>query len=519
MKHGIGPHGELENETSDRSRWIALYVLCAGMLMIVLDATVVNVALPTIQDDLGFSTSNLAWVVNGYLIAFGSLLLLAGRLGDLLGRRNIFLIGLVLFTIASVLCGSAQTQEWLIVARFLQGVGGALTSAVILGMIVTMFPDAREQAKAIGIFAFVASGGGSVGLIAGGILTQALNWHWIFFINVPIGIITWIFARRLLENDRGIGFSKGADFPGAVLITGALMVAVYTMVKPAAEEGWTSGITLALGALAIVLLVLFVIRESTAKTPLIPLRIFKNRNVSGANTIQALAAAGMFGVFFLGALYVQRVLGYDALETGFAFLPTTIAMGTLSVRYSEPLIMRFGPRTILIPGLVLIALALAIFTRAPVEGDYWSHVLPVMILLGTGAGLAFPALMNLSMSSATREDAGLASGLVNTSAQVGAAVGLALLATLSATRSENQIAEGVNEAVAQVNGYHLAFWVAAGLVCAAIAIAVFIMKPAPAMEAPEEDLPPGGPIEDHAEKHPPVKGNIAEPVFTESNEP
>jgi EmrB/QacA subfamily drug resistance transporter len=489
MKHEIGPEGQI-SEPNDRSRWIALYVLCTGMLMIVLDATVVNVALPTIQDDLGFTTSNLAWVVNGYLIAFGSLLLLAGRLGDLIGRRNVFLAGLLVFTTASVICGVAQSQEVLIGARFVQGVGGAMTSAVILGMIVTMFPDPREQAKAIGVFAFVASGGGSVGLIAGGILTQSLSWHWIFFINIPIGIATGIFAMRLLEKDKGIGFDKGADFPGAVLITGALMLGVYTIVKPAAEQGWGAGITLGLGALSLLLIALFILREATARTPLIPLRIFRHRNVTGANIIQALGAAGMFGVFFLGALYLQRILGYDALQTGFAFLPTTIAMGTLSVRYSEPLIMRFGPRAVLIPGLMLIAAALAYFTTAPVDGSYWGHVFPVMILLGTGAGLAFPALMNLSMSSATMEDAGLASGLVNTSAQVGAAMGLAILATLSASRTENLIGDGASNASALVDGYHLAFWVAVGLVGLGIVVALAVLKPAPASQM--EQLPEGG---------------------------
>jgi len=476
MKHEIGSQGELE-EVADRSRWIALYVLCAGMLMIVLDATVVNVALPTIQDDLGFSTSNLAWVVNGYLIAFGSLLLLAGRLGDLIGRRTILLAGLTLFTAASLACGLAQNQEMLIVARFLQGVGGAMSSAVTLGMIVTMFPDPREQAKAIGIFAFVASGGGSVGLLAGGILTQSFSWHWIFFINIPIGLATFFAARRLLKKDQGIGFDKGADFPGAILVTSALMLGVYTIVKPAAEEGWGAGITLALGALTLILLGAFVLREATARTPLIPLRIFRNRNVSGANVIQALAGAGMFGVFFLGALYVQRILGYDALETGLAFLPTTIAMGTLSVKFSEPLIMRYGPRTVLIPGLILIAFALALFTRAPVSGDYWVHVAPVMALLGLGAGLAFPALMNLAMSSATAEDAGLASGLVNTTAQVGAAVGLALLATLSASRSDGLIADGISQNTALTDGYHFAFWVASALMAVAVMIAIFVIRP------------------------------------------
>src|SRR2546421_10224706 len=317
---------------SDRSRWIALYVLCVGMLMIVLDVTVVNVALPSIQDDLGFSQSSLAWVVNAYLITFGGLLLLAGRLGDLISRRGVFLAGLAVFTSASLVCGVAPSQEMLVAARFVQGVGGAMTSAVILGMIVTMFPEPREQAKAIGVYGFVASAGGSIGLLVGGVLTQAVNWHWIFFVNIPIGIATGLVAVRLLERERGIGFGGGADVPGAVLITSSLMLGVYTIVKPAAEYGWGAGRTLGLAAASLALLVAFVVREARAANPLIPLGIFRSRNVSGANVIQALLVAGMFGTFFLGSLYLQRVRHYDALEIGLAFLPATIVMGILSLR-------------------------------------------------------------------------------------------------------------------------------------------------------------------------------------------
>ena len=463
---------------TDRNRWIALYVLCVGMLMIVLDVTVVNVALPSIQDDLGFSQSSLAWVVNAYMIAFGGLLLFAGRFGDILGRKNIFMAGLGVFTVASLLCGVAQSQELLVAARFVQGVGGAMTSAVILGMIVTMFPEPREQAKAIGVFAFVASAGGSVGLLAGGVLTQSINWHWIFFVNIPIGIATAVLAWRLLDGDKGIGFGEGADIPGAILITSSLLLGVYTIVKPAAEFGWGSGQTLGLGAVSLVLLVAFVVREARASNPLIPLRIFRSRNVSGANVIQALSVAGMFGLFFLGALYLQRVLGYDALEIGLAFLPATIVMGALSLRYSERLIMRFGARTTLLPGLVLIGAGLALFAQAPVDGSYVRHVLPVMIVLGFGAGVSFPALMTLAMSGATQSDAGLASGLVNTTAQVGGALGLAVLATLSATRSENLIDGGeATASSALTSGYHLAFLIGAGLVVAALVVAVTVLQP------------------------------------------
>jgi EmrB/QacA subfamily drug resistance transporter len=463
--------------TGDRSRWVALYVLCAGVLMIVLDVTVVNVALPTIQDDLGFSTSNLAWVVNAYLIAFGGLLLLAGRFGDLIGRRTILLAGLAVFTLASLACGLAESQEVLVAARFVQGIGGAMTSAVILGMIVMMFPEPREQAKAIGVYAFVASAGGSVGLLAGGIITQAINWHWIFFVNVPIGIATAVASRRLLDRDRGIGFGEGADIPGGVLITSSLMLGVYTIVKPAADYGWGAGRTLAFGAGALALLALFIAREATASNPLMPLRMFRSRNVAGANAVQVLTVAGMFGMFFLGSLYLERILGYDALEIGLAFLPVTIVMGTLSVRFAEPLITRFGARRLLFPGLTLVTAGLVYFTQSPVDGSYALHVLPVMILLGTGIGVCFPALMTIAMSGATRSDAGLASGLVNTSAQVGGALGLAVLATVAASRSDSLIEGGQSTAAALTGGYHLAFWIAAGLVVAAIGIAVAVLQP------------------------------------------
>ncbi len=471
---------------TDRNRWLALYVLCTGMLMIVLDMTVVNVALPYIQDDLGFSNSSLAWTVNAYLIAFGGLLLLAGRFGDLVGRRDVFLAGLALFTVASLLCGLAQSQEVLVGARFIQGVGGAMTSAVILGMIVTMFPEPREQAKAIGVYAFVASGGGSVGLLAGGVLTESINWHWIFFINVPIAIVTALLAVRLIERDEGIGFGGGADVPGAVLITSSLMLGVYTIVKPAAENGWGDPQTLLLSAVSLALLAAFITREATAKNPLIPLGIFRSRNITGANVIQALSISGMFATFFLGTLYLQRILGYDALEIGFAFLPATIAMGVMSARYSDRLVTRFGARTTLIPGLVLIMASLALFSRAPVGGSWVEHILPVMLLLGFGAGMAFPALMSLAMSGVERHEAGLASGLVNTTAQVGAALGLAVLATLSASHSDDLIANGEGTAQALTDGYHLSFWIGAALVLAAIVVAITVL--APDQQADEVEL-------------------------------
>jgi EmrB/QacA subfamily drug resistance transporter len=472
--------------TIQQNRWPALYVLCVGMLMIVLDATIVNVALPSIQDDLGFSQSDLAWVVNAYLIAFGGLLLLAGRLGDLLGQRRIFLIGLAVFTAASLVCAVAQSQGVLVGARFVQGAGGALTSAVILGMVVTMFPEPREQAKAIGIYTFVAVAGGSIGLLVGGALTEAINWHWIFFVNLPIGVATALFALRLVPERPGIGLSHGADLPGAVLLTGGLMLLVYAIVD-AAEQGWGSVQTLGLGAASIALLAAFVGRQARVANPLVPLRIFRSRNVTGANLVQALIVVGMFSMFFLGALYMQRILGYDALEVGLAFLPTTLAMGAMSFGISARLNLRFGPKATLVPSMVAIGLGLVLFARTPVDATYAVDLLPSLLLLGLGAGLAFPSLMTLAMSGATPSDSGLASGLVNTSVQVGGALGLAVLATLATDRTEALRADGELAASALNSGYHLAYLIGAALVAVAVLVAAEVIRAAPAPVEEQEE--------------------------------
>jgi EmrB/QacA subfamily drug resistance transporter len=465
---------------TDRARWLALYVLCGSMLMIVLDATIVNVALPSIKADLHFGESSLAWVVNAYLLAFGGLLLLAGRLGDLIGRRRIFLIGLGVFTAASAMCGLAVNQQLLVAARFAQGAGGALASAVVLGMIVTMFPEARDQAKAIGVFAFVASAGGAVGLLAGGVITEAISWHWIFFVNVPIGVVVAVAAVRLVRPDAGLGFSAGADVPGAVLVTSALMLGVYTIVKPAAERGWLAAQTLGLGAVSIAMLAGFVVRQAHARSPLMPLQLFRSRNVVAANLIQVIGAAGMFGTFFLGTLYLQNVKHYDAIQIGLAFLPVTLCMGTLSVKYSERLITRFGPRAVSLSGLVLMAVGLALFALAPADADYLTRLLPTMALLGAGAGVCFPALMGLAMSGVKPDQAGLASGLVNTTAQVGGALGLAVLATLATGRTQHLAQSGTSHVGTLVGGYHLAFWTATTLIVAAIAIGAALLTRTPA---------------------------------------
>ena len=468
------------------SRWLALVVLCAGMLMIVLDATIVNVALPSIQRDLGFSQASLAWVVNAYLITFGGLLLLAGRLGDLIGRKRIFIAGLAVFTAASLLCGVSTSPAMLIGARLVQGVGGAMTSTVILGVIVTMFPEPREQARAIGVFSFTAAAGGSIGLLAGGVFTQAVSWHWIFFVNLPIGIAAALLAVRLLESDRGLGLRQGADVLGAVLVTAALMLGVYTIVE-ARDYGWASLRTLGFGAVALLLMAGFLARQARATNPLLPLGLFRSRNVSGANLIQILMVAGMFGMFFLGALYLQRVLGYDPMQIGLAFMPVAVAIGALSFRYSARLNTRFGARSVLVVGLTLVVAGLALFARAPENAGYVVDILPGMLLLGIGGGLSFPAVMTLGMSDATPSDSGLVSGLVNTTAQVGGSLGLAVLATLATSRTDSLLAGGQSVRAALTDGYHLSFAIGAGLVAVAIVIAATVLRPQPAASAEADE--------------------------------
>jgi len=487
-------------QTTDDNRWLALYVLCAGMLMIVLDGTIVNVALPSIQESLGFSQANLAWVVNAYLIPFGGLLLLAGRLGDLLGQRRVFLVGLAIFTVASALCAASPTQGVLIGARFIQGIGGALSSAVILAMIVRMFPAPAEQAKAIGVYGFVASAGGSIGLLLGGILTQAISWHFIFVINLPIGVLVGWLALRLVDDPKGLGLQEGADFPGAALVTLALMLGVFTILQ-ITEWGWGDPRTIAGLLISAALLAAFLRRQGRISNPLMPLRLFRSRNVVGANSVQALLVAGMFGMFFLGALYLQKVLGYSALEVGLAFLPTTVVMGGLSLGFSEKLIMRFGPRNILIPGFVMVTIALLLFARTPVDGNYLTDLLPPFLLIGIGIGTSFPGIMILAMSGATPEDAGLASGLVNTSMQVGGAVGLAVLATLSTERSENLLAAGDSTAQALTSGYHLAYLVGACLAAVSVLVAIFVIRPVPTPAMPGLD-PADGPVAEPPEVDP-----------------
>jgi EmrB/QacA subfamily drug resistance transporter len=453
--------------STNRGRWLALTVLCAQTLMIVLDQTIVNVALPSIRDDLGFSQAGLAWVINAYLIAFGGLLLLTGRLGDLIGRRRVFLIGLVVFTAASLLCGLAWNADVLIVARFVQGIGGATSSAVVLSMIVGLFPEPAERAKAIGAFSFVQASGASIGNLAGGVLTQAVSWHWIFLINLPIGIAAAALAGRVLRADRGVGIGAGADVLGAVLVTAALMLGVYSIVEIDGTR------TLGFGALAVVLLVAFVIRQAKAANPLLPLRIFASRTLSGANVVLALLVAAMFGFQFLIVLYLRQVLGYSAERTGFAMVPVAAAIAVISLGVSARVTRRFGERPVLLTGLGLIVVGLVLLARAPVEAGYVVDVLPPTLLLGIGFGLAMPALMALGMRDARPEDTGLASGLFNTTQQVGGALGLSVLAVLAATRTDSLTARGVPAASALTSGYHWAFWIGAALVAVAGVLGAF----------------------------------------------
>jgi len=453
---------------------MSLVLLCTGMLMIALDGTIVNVALPSIQSDLGFSQADLAWVVNAYVIAFAGLLLLAGRVGDLIGTKRVFVAGLIAFTAASLACGLARSSEMLVAARFVQGIGGAMACSVILAMIVTMFEEPAERAKAMGVFSFTAAAGGSIGLLLGGALTQALNWHWIFLINVPAGIAAVILALRLLESTPGIGLREGADALGALLVTASLMLAVYAVVEIPASGG-ASPRTLGCGAVAVLLFAAFVAREATAAKPLLPLRLFRSRNVSGTNALQILIVAGLFGFFFIECLALRRVRGYDAVHTGFAFLPITVAIGALSLGWASVLPARFGARNVVVTGMALVVAGLAIFAAAPLDGAYATTMLPATLLIGIGMGAASPSLMLIAMSSATASDSGLISGLINTTAQAGGAFGLAVLATVSASRTHDLLAAGIRNDAALGAGYHLAFAVAAACLAAATLIAATVL--------------------------------------------
>jgi len=471
----------------NRTRWLALYVLCLGSLMIVLDVTIVNVALPSIRQDLGFSETSLAWVVNAYLLTYGGFLLLGGRLGDLYGHRRLFLAGIGLFTLASLACGLSTTQWMLVTARTVQGVGGAVASAVSLSLMMTLFTEPADRAKAMGVFGFVAAGGGSIGVVLGGVLTGLINWHWIFLVNVPIGVLVCILSLRLLPSERAQATSRRLDVAGAVTVTVALMLAVYAIVN-GNQNGWTSAETLGLLGGAVALLALFLIIESRVPSPLVPLGLFKLRNIRISNLVGVLWAAAMFAWFFLSALYLQLVLGYKPLEVGLAFLPSNLIMGAFSIGLSAKLVMRYGFRKPLAVGLLLAAAGLALFARAPVDGTFVVDVLPSMILLGVGAGMAFNPVLLAAMSDVEPKDAGLASGLVNTSFMMGGALGLAVLASIAASRTHTLRLGGASELSALTGGYHVAFLVGAAFAAAAAVIGGTRLR---AAEHPAHEREPG----------------------------
>lgn len=459
----------------DRNRWFALLVLCLGSLMIVLDSTIVNVALPSIRGALGFSQTSLAWVVNAYMLTFGGFLLLGGRFGDLYGHRRLFLGGIALFTLASLGCGLASSQVMLIGARAIQGFGGAVVSAVSLSLIMSLFVEPAERAKAMGVFGFVAAGGGSIGVLAGGVLTDLLNWHWIFLVNVPIGVAVCALSLRLLPAHAGHGARPRLDVAGAVVVTAALMLAVYAVVN-GNQAGWTSAQTLGLLAGAAALIALFVGIEARVSAPLMPLRLLRMRNLATANAIAVLWAASLFAWFFLSALYLQLVLGYTPLQVGLAFLPANLIMGAFSLGLSAKLVMRFGIKPPLAVGLLLAAAGLLAFARAPVHGHFIADVLPSMVLLGFGGGMAFNPVLLAAMGDVEQHESGLASGIVNTSFMMGGALGLAVLASLAASRTSHLLASGHAQLSALDGGYRLAFLVGTGFALLAAVVGSLLLR-------------------------------------------
>jgi len=461
--------------SATRQRWLALYVLCAGVLMIVLDTTIVNVALPSIREDLRFTETSLVWVVNAYMLTFGGFLLLGGRLGDLFGHRRLFLLGITLFTLASLACGAAGSQPMLIGARAVQGIAGAIVSAVALSLIMDLFTAPADRAKAMGIYGFVCAAGGSVGVLLGGVLTSVLNWHWIFLVNLPIGIAVYGCCRALLPEDRSTAAGGRLDIAGSATVTSALMLAVYAIVN-GNGAGWTSVQTIGLLAVTSLLLALFLGIEAQVRAPLMPLGLFKLRNVVMANAIGILWAAAMFAWFFIAALYLQRVLDYTAMQVGLAFLPANLIMAAFSVGLSAKVVMRFGIRLPLATGLLLAATGLALFARAPASGTFALDVLPAMVLLGLGAGLAFNPLLLAAMSDVAPRDSGLASGVVNTSFMMGGAIGLAVLASIADASTSTALRSGLASAAAQAAGYHVAFAVGAAFALAASILGATLIR-------------------------------------------
>jgi EmrB/QacA subfamily drug resistance transporter len=482
---------------SDRRRWIALFVVCLGQLMIVLDTTIVNVALPSIQADLHFSQSSLTWVIDGYLITFGSLLLLAGRLGDLFGRKRIFLTGLASFVVVSMICGLAESEAMLIGARFAQGAAAALTSAVVVAIIAVEFPEAHERAKAMSAYTFVVAGGASLGLLLGGVLTQAINWHWIFFVNLPIGAAAFFFGRRLIVENEGLGVAHGVDWLGSILITGASIVGIYALIK-IPEWGWTGGRTLALAGISLALLAAFVAFESRISHPIMPLRILGDRSLVASNLVRGFLVTGAFSTFFLGSLYLEHVRGFDPIQIGLAFLAMSVFLGIMSAGISARLVSRFGPKRTLIGGIASGVAGLLLFSQAGEHSAYFPLMFTGLALLGIGFGAANPPLMMTALEDVPAADAGLASGTIQVSIQLSAAVGLAALGTIATDRTNALEAAGESATSALSGGYHLAFLIAAGAAAVGILIALLVLRSPTAQEL-EAEMEEGAPVGVEAE--------------------
>jgi EmrB/QacA subfamily drug resistance transporter len=461
--------------TPDRRRWLALVVVCLAQLMIVLDTTIVNVALPQIQRDLHFTQGNLTWVINAFLVTFGSFLLLAGRLGDLLGRKRVFLFGVTLFTAASILCGLSPSQNALIAARFIQGIGAAMQASVILAIIVTEFPEPHDRARAMSAYVFTAVAGGSLGLLAGGVLTQALSWHWIFFVNLPIGAATAVLGKILVPDDKGVGLGHGVDWIGSVLVTVSLMTAVYAIVQ-ATGHGWGSSQVLGFGAIAIALMATFLFVEARVANPIMPLRILRVRSLIGSSIVRGFLVTGMYSTFFLGTLYLEHVHHLSALQTGMAFLPWTVTVGILSLGVTARLVGRFGSFPVLIAGMVTVIAGLALLSTAGVHTSYFPTVFIAFFAIGLGIGSAFMPLLQIAMADVPRADAGLGSGITNVSQQVAGALGLAVLGTVATNHTKALVATHHGLAESLVSGYHFAFVIGAACVSAGILTAVAVLR-------------------------------------------
>ncbi len=466
----------LFNTSADRRRWATLGVVCLAQLMIVLDVTIVNVALPAIERDLQFSPGNLTWVVNAFLVTFGSLLLLTGRLGDLVGRRRVFLGGLVVFMAASLLCGFAPTEEALIGARFLQGIGAAAQASVILAIIVTEFPEPVERARAMSAYVFVSVAGGSLGLLAGGVLTEALSWHWVFFVNLPIGAATFALGLALIRADRGLGLGQGVDWLGSLLVTASLAGAIYAIIE-ATSHGWLSLEVLGVGGIAALLMAAFVAVEARVVNPIMPLRILRLRGLVNASLVRGFLVTGMYSTFFLGALYLEHVRHYSALETGAAFLPWTLTVAVLSQGITARLVERFGSLAVLTGGMASALVGLLLFATVGPDTPFFPTIFFACFAIGLGIGTAFMPLLTIAMADVPPEDAGLGSGITNVSQQIGGAFGLAVLSTIAANHTKELLSTDHGLTSSLVDGYQLAFITGAVVIGAGIVLALILLRP------------------------------------------